>query len=889
MGLLDMRTIIFIHVVIDLVCTLVLLLLWHQSRKRFAGTGLWVLDFVFQTAALFLIILRGSIPDWMSMVLSNTLLIAGVILGYVGLVRFAGEKISQVHNYVLLAAFACVHAYFALVQSSLAARTLNLSVGILIICFQRMWFLLYGVKPGMRRFTFGVAMANGASCLVSTARIIGFFNGTLASNDLFQPGVFESFIVIAYQMVFIFFTYSLVLMVNKRLLAEVKTEEEKFAKAFRSSPYAMMLTRISDGQIFEVNDGFLNTCGYEYADAIGKKTVDLNLWDREEDRLAALHELSKTGKMQGREFQFRKKSGELMTGIFSAEIIPINNQEFVLSSIRDITERKRAELALQESRAALQKSHDEMEQRVRERTGNLAQAMGALKAEHRRLHEVLNMLPAYVLLLAPDYRVTFANRFFEERFGKSEGRRCYEYLFNRTESCENCETYQVFKTNEPHRWEWTGPDGGFYDISDFPFTDVDGSPLIMEVGLDITERKHAEAAVQKECAKREKAEQQLLQTQKLESIGTLAGGIAHDLNNTLGPIVINSELALLDLPRESNIRQNLELILKSGMRGRDLVRQVLLFSRKSEKTKERVALIPVIKESFKLLRSSIPATIQMKLQLETDSDTVYGDPSQIQQVIMNLCTNAAYAMRTMGCIDISLQGVTFGSHDVPEPDMEPGDYLVLSVKDTGCGMDEGIRKRVFEPFFTTKPVGEGTGLGLSVVYGIVKNHRGNITVYSEPGRGSIFRVYLPKLDTSVSVEAETLKPIPRGNERILLVDDEESIINSVRNLLQHLGYKVTAMMDSREALKIFSADPFRFDLVITDQTMPFLTGETLGKEMMRLRADIPVILCTGYSDNISAEKAKQLAFRGFIMKPFTLREGAEFVRHVLDQKKTRDR
>jgi len=252
---------------------------------------------------------------------------------------------------------------------------------------------------------------------------------------------------------------------------------------------------------------------------------------------------------------------------------------------------------------------------------------------------------------------------------------------------------------------------------------------------------------------------------------------------------------------------------------------------------------------------------------------------------MNLCTNAAYAMRgTTGAIDISLQDITFGSTDLPEADMRPGDYLVLSVKDTGAGMDEEVRKRIFEPFFTTKPVGEGTGLGLSVVYGIVKNHKGNITAYSEPGKGSVFKVYLPKVDTAVSAAPEVPAPIPRGNERILLVDDEDFNIKSVQNMLQHLGYQVTALMDSQEALRLFSENPSQFDLVITDQTMPFMTGEELGKEFMRMRPDIPVILCTGYSDLISSEKASALGFQEYIMKPFTVREGAEIVRRVLDQK-----
>ncbi|MBI5605040.1 MAG: PAS domain S-box protein [Deltaproteobacteria bacterium] len=350
MPLLDMRTILFGNMITDIVCLLVILSLWRQSRKRFAGSGFWVFDFAFQTAAMFLIILRGRIPDLLSMVLSNTLVIGGAIMGYVGLRSFVGKKIPQVHNYLLLAVFALVHTYFTLVQPSLPARNLNVSTGLLIICFQCLWFLVYQIDPAMRRLTLGVGLVFGGYCLVSLGRITGFFAGAQAVTDFFQSGTFESLMVFSYQILFILLTYSLVLMVNKRLLVEVTTQEEKFAKAFHSSPYAITLTRLSDGQIIEVNDGFLNITGYQYAEAIGKTTVDLHLWDNEEDREVAIKELSKGGRLLNREFQFRKKSGETITGLFSADIIPINNQLSVISSINDITDRKRAEEELNRNR-----------------------------------------------------------------------------------------------------------------------------------------------------------------------------------------------------------------------------------------------------------------------------------------------------------------------------------------------------------------------------------------------------------------------------------------------------------------------------------------------------------------------------------------------------------
>jgi two-component system CheB/CheR fusion protein len=395
--------------------------------------------------------------------------------------------------------------------------------------------------------------------------------------------------------------------------------------------------------------------------------------------------------------------------------------------------------------------------------------------------------------------------------------------------------------------------------------------------------------LQVEIAEREKAEELLGQAQKMEAVGTLVGGIAHDFNNILAVIGINTDMALQDLSGESSIRKRLELIAKAEQHGRDLVRQMLLFSRKSEKRPEVLSLGLLLKENYQLLRASFPSTIGMKFLLETESDLVFADPTQVRQVIMNLCTNGAYAMRgAMGNLEISLKNISFGSADpLPDTEMSPGDYLVLSVKDTGSGMDEEVRRRIFEPFFTTKPAGEGTGLGLSVVYGIVKSHKGGIAVASEPGKGSTFEVFLPKSDKGLPVGAEGPETIARGSERVLFVDDDEMIVISVRNMLQRLGYTVTAIADSREALNLFSENPFQFDLVITDYTMPIVTGEALGKEMIRIRPDIPVILCTGYNDLLSSEMALAMGFRGFIMKPFTVREGSQLIRKVLDREQSK--
>jgi PAS domain S-box-containing protein len=364
MNLLDMRTIVFSYVVTNIICVWFIVLLWRQSRDRFAGIAFLAIDFIFQAAALILIVLRGTVPDWISMVLSNTLVVTGAILGFMGLERFVGKKGPQIHNYLLVTLFIFIHGYFVFVQPSLAVRNLNIASALLLVCVQSVWLMWRRVEPGLRSLTFGVGLVNFLYCLVSVIRILQFFFGAHTENNYFQSGLFEALVLVSYQVLFLLLTYSLVLMVNKRLLMQIGTQEEKFAKAFHSAPYAITLTRPSDGKIVEVNETFFSITGYDRTEVVGKNTVDLRLWEHDQDRAAAVDSLLKTGKVHGKEFSFRRKNGEALTGLFSAEVITIDGEKNILSSIGDITDRKRAE-------EDVRRLNEELESRVLHRTAQL--------------------------------------------------------------------------------------------------------------------------------------------------------------------------------------------------------------------------------------------------------------------------------------------------------------------------------------------------------------------------------------------------------------------------------------------------------------------------------------------------------------------------------------
>lgn len=410
--------------------------------------------------------------------------------------------------------------------------------------------------------------------------------------------------------------------------------------------------------------------------------------------------------------------------------------------------------------------------------------------------------------------------------------------------------------------------------------DEQGNPhRMLGSHLDITQRKEAEEA-------RAGADAQLRQAQKMEALGTLAGGIAHDFNNILGVIIGYSEMALTETDDPVLVKQDLQGVLKGAERAKELVQQILAFSRGDEPVRKPVQVSLIVKEALKMLRASLPSTIEIKQDILSVA-LAMADPTQVHQVMMNLCTNAAHAMRQNGgVLDVSLTDVSFGpASPPPHRDLKDGSYVKLTVRDTGHGIDPSIIDRIFDPFFTTKGLGIGTGLGLSVVHGIIKSCDGVILVESVPGKGTAFTVFLPATGTAGEKPVDSSMSLPRGNEHILIVDDEPALAKITARLLESLGYNVEYCFSGADALDAVRAQGSTpFDMVITDMTMPRLTGVDLAKRLHDQNRDLAIILCTGFSDQIDIERAEGFGIHGFLSKPVVLKTLAALVRKVFDQR-----
>ncbi len=565
--------------------------------------------------------------------------------------------------------------------------------------------------------------------------------------------------------------------------------------------------------------------------------------------------------------------------------------------------RRAAEQELRKANRELRQSHRDLERKIEERTKEL-------KESEQRFRLIADTMPNLVWTAQSDGTIDYLNRHGLEYIGilkPESGHPCHIKPVHPDDWQATVETWRkALQTGEPcqleqrirrfdgaYRWflsrcipvrdekgciiKWYGTSTDIHDMR----TSRDELERLVEART--SELQNAYDRLLTETRERERIEEQLRQSQKMEAVGTLAGGIAHDFNNILAAIIGNAELALDDVPEDTSAHRHLLQITKASLRARDLIKQILTFSRKSDKERKPLNLTPLVKETFKFLKASLPASIDMKLKAEAVHDVVLANPSQLQQVLMNLATNAAHAMPEGGCLDIVLHDAHFHASDpLPDPEMEPGSYVAISVCDTGYGMSEPVRQRVFEPFFTTKRPGSGVGLGLSVVYGIVKSHGGGITVASAPKKGSTFTVFLPKGETLTALQ-EAKRRVRMGTEKVLFVDDEAALRAAAEDMLSRLGYAVTTLADPHEALDRFQKDPTAFDVVITDYTMPGMNGLTLGKKLLEIRPGLPVILHTGYNESVDGGRAKEAGIREFLMKPFSRQELSDAMRRALDK------
>ena len=734
-------------------------------------------------------------------------------------------------------------------------------------------------------------------------------------------------------------------------------------------PYRVLAERMNEGAASINAEGTILFCNERLAQMAGQapeKLVGSQITALiARDGQGAFQELLAKGlESEARgEAQLQRGDGSLLPVLASLKAIPAEQGLGLCLVATDLSERKRVE--------------------------------EALAGERQKFNAILDNLSPYVVLLTADYRVAFANREFRQRFGEHGGRRCFEFLFNRSEPCEVCHTYEVLKTGQRVHWEWTGPDNRNYDIHDFPFSDTDGSRLILEMGIDVTEQKRAEAKLQeasryarnlieasldplvtisrggkitdvnvateevtgvarerligsdfsdyftdpekarqgfqqvfaegfgrdyplairhtsgrvtevlynasvlrndrgeiegvfaaaRDITELKHLEEQLAQSRKVEVVGRLAGGIAHEFNNLLAIILGNVEIAEEKLGPELALSKYLAAVRKAAGRASGLTRQLLAFSRKQVMQPVVLNLNDTVNEAARMVRRLIPENIELDLQLAGDLGMVKVDPMQIDQVLMNLVLNARDAMPKGGRLKISTANVELdGDWQHSAEPVIPGNYVMLSVSDTGMGMDEETIAHVFEPFFTTKGPGEGTGLGLSIIDGIVKQSSGYVWVYSRVGKGTTFKIFLPRVREASEVELpeEQHNEAEGGSETILVVEDEPDLAEIVRGGLGGSGYNILSARSGEEALQLAAGYAGPIDLLLTDVILKSaMDGVELADRLRAVRPGIKVIYMSGYSDALVRTERPMNSGAMLLEKPIPMAMLRRKVRDVL--------
>ena len=627
---------------------------------------------------------------------------------------------------------------------------------------------------------------------------------------------------------------------RKRAEKSLRESEQRFRQLSEASFEAVVIH--DNGVIIEANDQYYKMFGYLPDELVGVDSISLTSTEESKNQIKR-H--IKAGDLGPYEVVGIKKDGSHFPMEIRGKTTQISGETVRMSSIRDLTNRKKYEDALRNS--------------------------------EEQLKSFLNSNPNPVVVYNSQGHPLFLNPAFTKIFGwtmeELEGKKIPfvppDQMLITNEKIQ--QLFQSHKTISFNTRRLT-KNGDIRDVlisaSEIKGNEKEAAGMVVNL-VDITEAKRLESKFQA--------------VQRIESLGILAGGIAHDFNNILASIIGYTELALDIAKKGTQQREHLKEVLIAGNRATDLVKQILTFSRQANQEQKPVQIKLIVKEALKLLRASIPSTIAIEQKIQSTA-LLMGDATQIHQVVMNLCTNASHSMLDKGgVLTVNLSDLELNSEFISRhSDLSPGSYIMLTITDTGHGMPPEVLEKIFDPFFTTKEKGEGTGMGLSVVHGIVHSHGGTIYAYSEPGKGSTFKVFFPAIESLMTSEEKIDTWIPTGTERILFIDDEPAIVNMGKQILESLGYEVVTRTSSIEALEYFKARPNNFDLIVTDMTMPKMTGDILASELMKVKPNIPIILCTGFSARIDEKKAMMMGIRAFVSKPILKRDIAETIRKVLD-------